>query len=134
MNRCTGRERKNPVWPPEYQWIWGLPQCFQSRVTCSRGCTNLIGDAGVDEAALHRHAGSQCKWGDHPADGLGQPHRLTEGIVTAQAGVAVDQLDQVDGGDAQNRTGKTVVEAGDQRREETAEGDAVQPDHRIGLL
>jgi len=40
MNRCTGRERKNPVWPPWYQWISGLPQCSQSRVTWSRGCTN----------------------------------------------------------------------------------------------
>jgi len=68
-----------------------------------------VGDAGVDEAALHRHAGSQCKWGDHPADGLGRLIVLTEGIVTAEAGVAADQLDQIDGRDAQNRTGKAVV-------------------------
>ena len=93
-----------------------------------------VGNAGVDEAALHRHAGSECKWGDHPADGLGQFHRLTEGIVTAEVGVAVDQLDQIDGWDAQNRADQAVVEAGDQRREVTAEGDTVQPDHRVGLL
>ena len=54
--------------------------------------------------------------------------------MTALAGVAVDQLDQIDGWDAENRTGETVVEAGDQRREVTAEGDAVQTDHRLGLL
>ena len=87
------------------------------------GVHQPIGDAGVDEAALHRHTGSQGKRGDHPADGLGQPHRLTEGVVTAQTGVAVDQPDQVDGGDAENRTSETVVEAGDQRREVTAKGD-----------
>ncbi len=40
MNRRTGRER-NPVWPPRYQWISGLPQCSQSRVTWSCGSTNL---------------------------------------------------------------------------------------------
>ena len=54
--------------------------------------------------------------------------------MAAEAGMAADQLDQIDGRNAQNRTGEAVVEAGDQRREETAEGDAVQPDHRVGLL
>jgi hypothetical protein len=36
------------------------------------------------------------------------------------AGMTVDQVDQIDGRDAQNRTGK-VVEAGDQRCEVTAQ-------------
>ena len=48
--------------------------------------------------------------------------------------MAVDQLDQIDGWDAQNRAGQAVVEAGDQRREVTAEGDPVEPDHGVGLL
>ena len=48
--------------------------------------------------------------------------------------MAADQLDQIDDRDAQNRTAEAVVQAGDQRREQTAEGDAVQPDRGVGLL
>ena len=39
MNRCTGRSRRTRCDRPQYQTISGLPQCSQSRSTCSRGCT-----------------------------------------------------------------------------------------------
>jgi hypothetical protein len=93
-----------------------------------------VGDADVDEAALHRHPRGKRKRRDHPADGLGQPQRLSKLMIVTEAGMAADQLDQIDRGNAQNRTGEAVIEAGDQRCEVTAEGDAVQPDLRVGLL
>jgi hypothetical protein len=134
MNRCTGRERKKPVWPPVVPLDLGSAPVLPEPGDLVAWVHQPVGDAGVEEAALHRYAGCQGQRRDNPADGLGQPQCLTGGIVAAEAGMAADQFDQIDGWDAQNRAGEAVVEAGDGRREEAAEGEAVQPDHGVGLL
>lgn len=76
----------------------------------------------------------QCQRRDHPAEGFGRVHGVAQGGVAAETGVAADQVHQVDGRHTQDGAGEAIVEAGDQRRDQTAERDAVDPYRGVGLL
>ena len=93
-----------------------------------------VGDAGIDETAPHRHERSKRQRRHHPPDGFGQSHRETAGVVVTEAGMAAQQLNQVGHRYTEDRAGEPFFEAGDQRRDVTAERETVQPDQRLRLL
>ena len=47
MNRCTGRERKNPVWPPWHQWISGLNPRWRGRLGTHDRCSRVVVSGSV---------------------------------------------------------------------------------------
>ena len=73
---------------------------------------DLVSDPRVDKAALPRHTGNQRQWRQHPPDGLCKGQHAPARVVVSEAGVVSEHLNQVDHGDAENRAGEAVIQAG----------------------
>ena len=70
--RCTECDSKNPVGPPWYQTISGLPPVLPQAHDLLARVDEPVSHAGVDEAAGHGHAGMQRKRRYHPPDRIGR--------------------------------------------------------------
>lgn len=95
---------------------------------------HLIGEAGVDEPASHRHPRFHGQRRDHPAERGGEFDGPAAGVVAAQSRVAAQQFDEVRDGHAEDCAQEVVVEAGDQRGDEAAQRHSVHTDRRVRLF